>query len=121
MIHASYLRLALLSVGLLIYSSYPVFKRMAIHKQRRLLKTGMHQGDNSSLDSNKEEQEPTPARNSLPQTITETGTSTRAVTPAAPPRERPTMTSVIQLHLRLSNQHKNSIRVSMKTVIEHGR
>ena len=36
MIHVSYLGLALLSVGLLIYSSYPVLKRMVIRKQRRL-------------------------------------------------------------------------------------
>ena len=97
MIHGSYLGLALLSVGLLIYSSYPVLKRMAIHKRRRLLKTKIDQGDDPSLVSIKEEQEPTLARNSLPQTTMETGTSTRAVTPVAPPRERPATASVIQL------------------------
>ena len=51
MIHGSYLGLALLSVGLLIYSSYPVLKRMAIRKQRRLLKTRIDQGDDPSLVS----------------------------------------------------------------------
>ena len=45
----------------------------------------------------KEEQEATPARNSVLQTTTETGTFTRAVIPAAPSRERPATTSVIQL------------------------
>ena len=70
---------------------------MATRKQRRLLKTGIDQGDDSSLVSIKEEQEPTPARNSLPQTTTEVGTSTRAVTPAASPTKRPATTSVFQL------------------------
>ena len=54
LIHGSYLGLALLSVGLLIYSSYPVLKKMAIRKQRRLLKTRIDQGDDSSLVSIKE-------------------------------------------------------------------
>ena len=97
MIHGSYLGLALLPFELLIYISYPVLKRMAIRKQRRFLKTGIDQGYDSSTVGIKEEQEPTPERNSLPQTTTETGTSTHIVTPAAPPRERPAVTSVIQL------------------------
>ena len=97
MIYGSYLGLAFSSAGLLIYISYPVLKRMSIRKQRRLLKMGIDQGDDSSLVGIKEEQEPTPVRKSLPQTTTETCTSTHAITPAAPPSERPATTSVIQL------------------------
>ena len=62
---------------------------MSIRKQRRLLKTEIDQGDDSSVVRIKEEQQRTPTRHLLQQVTTETGTSTRAVTPAVPSREPP--------------------------------
>ena len=98
MINGSYLRLGLISIGLLIYILLPRISKLMINcNQRRSPETRADQCVEFSTINIKEEQEPTPARNSLPQTTTETSTSTRTVTPAAPPRERPATASVIQL------------------------
>ena len=98
MIHGSYLGLGIISIGLLIYILFPRISKLMIKcNQRHSLGTRADQCVDLSTINIKEEQEPTPARNSLPQTTTETGTSSRTVIPAAPPRERPANTSVIQL------------------------
>ena len=98
MIHGSYLGLGLISIALLIYILFPRISKLRINcNQRHSTGTRAVQCVNFSTINFKEEQEPTPARNSLLQTTTEKGTSTRAVTPAAQPRERPTTDSVIQL------------------------
>ena len=98
MIHGSYLGLGLISIGLLIYILLPRISKPIINcNQRRSPGTRADRCVDFSTINIKEEQEPTPARNSLPQTTTETSTSTREVIRAAPPRERPANTPVIQL------------------------